>query len=76
MAPRGLRLTAKPGGALVDAEEEEVEAARAEEEARSRRALHQARASDARVEGADMRRHEEGLREQLRRETPHGMWAP
>jgi hypothetical protein len=74
MQPRAPRLKFSPSGAIVEVDPAEEERVRIQAE--SRRALHESRLADAEVEGADMRRHEEAGREQLRRETPPGMWTP
>ena len=73
---RPLRLTYSASGAIIDANEAEDEALRAEQEERSRRARREAIEQERRAEWAEIEAHERAWQQRLEAETPAGMPRP
>lgn len=71
--PKRLGLAYSPRGAIVDLDQREADRLKAEAAAESRRHQREAREAARRVEGAELERHAEAVREQIANETPRGL---
>jgi hypothetical protein len=71
---RPLRLGYSESGGFVDLNERDDDAARAQVEEQSRRALREAQAAERAVEADAMRERDEARAEQTRREIPDPMF--
>jgi hypothetical protein len=73
--PGPLRLAVRPGGAIIDLDEQEDEAARARAEAESRQRVLEQQQAERAVEAEAVRRHDEARAAEVRKLVPPGVPA-